>query len=326
MERILHSVGKFGANLKPDVLIVQTLLNRHRLPSAKLLRVDAICGPRTVNAILSFQFRLGTVACDGRVYPADQTFQALLKHPKSVPLFPSVPFNDSPNAWYKWGQNDPTGLRFDNYWRTSNDPYTRTRGNIRRIPFNSSESRRIHTVSRTPDILPPGKGKAIAWGAKVTPEFKERVIKICAELEISPDFLMACMAFETGETFRADIPNKAGSGAVGLIQFMPKTAEYYNTSTEALAKMTPVEQLEYVRKYFYDYKGKLHTLEDVYMAILYPKAIGKDPDTPIFKAPAKIYKQNMGFDANKDGLITPKECSAKLHAAYEKGLRRGYFG
>jgi hypothetical protein len=107
---------------------------------------------------------------------------------------------------------------------------------------------------------------------------------------------------------------------------MPKTAEYHNTTTDALAKMTAVEQLEYVRKYFHDYKGKLHTLEDVYMVILYPKAVGKDPDTPIFKSPSKIYKQNKGFDANKDGLITPKECSAKLHAAYEKGLRRGYFG
>lgn len=35
---------------------------------------------------------------------------------------------------------------------------------------------------------------------------------------------MACMAFETGETFSPNEPNKADSGAVGLIQFMPKVA------------------------------------------------------------------------------------------------------
>jgi len=68
--------------------------------------------------------------------------------------------------------------------------------------------------------LPPSPTNAIAWGAKVSPEFKKRTVEISKELGINPDFLMACMAFESGATFRADIPNKAGSGAVGLIQFM----------------------------------------------------------------------------------------------------------
>ncbi len=45
----------------------------------------------------------------------------------------------------------------------------------------------------------------IAWGKKVSLEFKEKVIEICINLKINPDFLMSCMTFETGETFSASI-------------------------------------------------------------------------------------------------------------------------
>lgn len=55
-------------------------------------------------------------------------------------------------------------------------------------------------------------GKSIAWGAKVTPAFKSKIIKICKNLDVSPDYLMSCMAFETGETFKPDIKNAAGNG------------------------------------------------------------------------------------------------------------------
>jgi hypothetical protein len=59
---------------------------------------------------------------------------------------------------------------------------------------------------------------------------------------------MAAMAFETGGSFSPAVPNKAGSGAVGLIQFMPSTAKGLGTSTEALKKMSAVQQLDFVKK------------------------------------------------------------------------------
>ncbi|AXB30838.1 hypothetical protein DSB67_04295 [Vibrio campbellii] len=86
--------------------------------------------------------------------------------------------------------------------------------------------------------------QTIAWGAKVSPEFKHKVLLVCKELGINPDFLMACMAFETGETFSPKIKNAAGSGATGLIQFMPATAKGLGTTTEKLAQMTAVKQLD----------------------------------------------------------------------------------
>jgi hypothetical protein len=74
----------------------------------------------------------------------------------------------------------------------------------------------------TPHITHQDQSRKIAWGKKVAGAFKNKIIQIGAQLEVSPDYLMACIAFETGATFSPSIKNAAGSGAVGLIQFMPK--------------------------------------------------------------------------------------------------------
>lgn len=174
--------------------------------------------------------------------------------------------------------------------------------------------------------------RSIAWGASpnVSPEFKAKVIRIAKELEVEPDHLMACMAFESGETFSPSVKNAAGSGAVGLIQFMPSTAEGLGTSTTALAAMTAVEQLDWVRNYFIDYKGKLTTLDDMYMVILWPAAVGKPDGHVLFdKADAahpKRYQQNKGLDADGDGKVTKSEAAAAVRAKLTKGLGPKYAG
>jgi len=63
-------------------------------------------------------------------------------------------------------------------------------------------------------------------------------------------WLADVMAFETGGTFATHVPNAAGSGATGMIQFMPATARSLGTSTSALAAMTRTQQMVYVEKYF----------------------------------------------------------------------------
>lgn len=109
---------------------------------------------------------------------------------------------------------------------------------------------------------------------------------------------------------------------------MPETAEDFGTTTEDLAKMKPVDQLDYVRKYFQHRKGKLHTLEDMYMAILYPSLIGKNPKTVVFRAGdgTKKYKQNKGLDTDNNREITICEISAVVRSKYKKGLSKGYYG
>jgi hypothetical protein len=139
---------------------------------------------------------------------------------------------------------------------------------------------------------------------------------------------MSCIAWESGETFRADIKNAAGSGATGLIQFMPKVAIALGTTVEALTRMTPEEQINYVYKYFKPYTGRLHNLGDVYMAILWPKGVGKSDDYPLFdrrKTPT-TFRQNAGLDVNKDGVVTRGECLSKIKGKLAKGMMKGYIG
>ncbi len=160
--------------------------------------------------------------------------------------------------------------------------------------------------------------RTVAWGSKVSPVFKDRLFWLCDDLEINPDDLMACMAFESAETFRADIKNAAGSGATGLIQFMPSTALGLGTTVAKLAEMTPEDQLNYVYKYFRPYRSRLRTLEDTYMAILLPSQIGRPLESVLFSG-GVAYRQNSGLDANRDGKVTKSEASAKVREKLEKG-------
>ena len=129
------------------------------------------------------------------------------------------------------------------------------------------------------------------------------------------------MAFETGHTFDPSEKNRAGSGAIGLIQFVESTAKDLGTSTAELAGMTRVEQLEYVSTFL---KQKLKGVEDpdigdLYMAVFYPAAVGKandyilleqkDPDLSNKKDP---YNLNYNLDMNRDGFITKGEAVERM--------------
>ncbi len=181
--------------------------------------------------------------------------------------------------------------------------------------FRSQKTEPVHTpVGTKPQ-------RQLAWGRKVSQAFRDRLFEICQILGVEPDYLMACMAFESAETFNPSIKNAAGSGATGLIQFMPSTAKGLGTTTAALAEMTAEQQLEYVLAYFWPYRGRLHTLADVYMAILWPAGIGKPDDWTLWDKTSRptTYRQNAGLDLNKDGKITKAEAAAKVLAKLERG-------
>jgi peptidoglycan hydrolase-like protein with peptidoglycan-binding domain len=148
---------------------------------------------------------------------------------------------------------------------------------------------------------------------KVSGAFKDKVVKIAADLGANPNFLLAVMSFETGETFSPSVRNP-GSGAVGLIQFMKETAKGLGTTQEALAEMSAEDQLDFVAKHFKPFKGKLKTLEDTYMAVLMPSAVGKGSSHVLFRRPSKAFTQNRGLDINGDGLITAGEAADKVRA------------
>lgn len=166
---------------------------------------------------------------------------------------------------------------------------------------------------------------SLAWGAIVSPEFRRKVFAGCRELGIQPDFLMACMAWESAESFSPSMKNAAGSGATGLIQFMPSTAKDLGTTTAALAAMTAEQQLDYVFKYFRPYKGRLKTLSDLYMAILWPAGIGKPESWALWKEDGRaFYRQNAGLDLNRDKVISKAEAAQCVQKKLDKGSKPPY--
>lgn len=140
-------------------------------------------------------------------------------------------------------------------------------------------------------------------------EFLTKVREICRFLSIDQNWLMLVMWFETARTFDHRIVNKV-SGATGLIQFMPRTARSMGTTTEALKKMSNVEQLDYVKKYLTPYRGRMINWLDTYLAVFYPALIGK-PDTAVIDR-AIVARQNPVFDLNKDLKIHKSEIREAL--------------
>lgn len=170
-------------------------------------------------------------------------------------------------------------------------------------------------------------GTKVLWSAKVSKTFIDRIIWIAEQLglpkEEGANYLMTCIAWESGRTFSPSIKNAAGSGATGLIQFMPATAKALGTTVEKLAAMSAEDQLNYVYKYFLPYKGKLKNLGDVYMAILWPAGVGKVDSYVLWNKKTKptTYRQNAGLDVNKDGTITRAECLVKIRGLYDEGKK-----
>ena len=166
----------------------------------------------------------------------------------------------------------------------------------------------------------------LAWGQKVSAEFRDRLQQLCSTFgwaDTHASWLMACMAFESAETFSPSIRNAAGSGATGLIQFMPSTAKGLGTTTDQLAQMSAVQQLDYVQAYFKPYARRIRSLSDMYMAILLPGAIGVAEDSVLFST-GVAYRQNAGLDVDSDGKITKAEAAEKVQIKYQKGLGATY--
>lgn len=138
------------------------------------------------------------------------------------------------------------------------------------------------------------------------PDFTKKLDKVAAGLGVKSSDLLAVMKQESG--VKASAVNRT-SGATGLIQFMPATARRLGTTTEELAKMDPVQQLDYVYKYFKMTGVGNGTLGDLYMAVFMPKYVGY-PDNFILGGSGlpgfagKVYAQNAGLDRNRDGTIT----------------------
>ena len=154
--------------------------------------------------------------------------------------------------------------------------------------------------------------------------FASRLKGIALSLGINPAWLMIIFYIETAAAKFHVIDHQITNsiGAVGLIQFLSSTARSLGTTPVALRTMSNVQQLEYVYKYLLPYKGRMKSLTDTYLAVLFPAAIGK-PDTYVLETrslPAReVARWNPLYDLNRDMKITVGEIREKLKTFIPSG-------
>mgnify|MGYP003634761813 FL=1 len=143
--------------------------------------------------------------------------------------------------------------------------------------------------------------------------FLTKAMEVARDLGIPVNWLLGVIELETAGTFSPSITNSIG--ATGLIQFMPSTALGLGTTTARLRQMSAVDQLDYVKKYYWPYRSKIKQYADLYIATLFPVAIGKPNDyvlqTKSLSA-KKIAAANPLFDLDKNQEITVGEIRHKV--------------
>jgi murein DD-endopeptidase MepM/ murein hydrolase activator NlpD len=123
---------------------------------------------------------------------------------------------------------------------------------------------------------------------------------------------------------------KMGSRAVGLIQFtqaaLVSMKEFENGKgfdklhelKLKYAKMTEIEQLEKVKKYFKNVARLPKIPEDIYVAVFSPDFVGKKDMDTLYKKGTDSYKANPGLDKNNDG-IQKRELLIKYRDSFKEG-------
>lgn len=166
---------------------------------------------------------------------------------------------------------------------------------------------------------------------KLAPDELDTLELVARRLDIRPEWLAAVISFETGGSMspaqrnhwamrKAKETGKPYSGAVGLIQFMPSTAKLLGTTPEELEKMSFSQQLlGPVTRYFASAVGQMKSLDDVYLKVFYPAAMGKADEYVVGNRAdpgfgGRVYEQNAGFDKNADGIVTKAEICATIRA------------
>jgi len=145
-------------------------------------------------------------------------------------------------------------------------------------------------------------------------EFERKVRIMARSLNVPPEWVMAVIHSES--RFNPKIKNRKGSGARGLIQWMPHV--YRNMGVKRLPSSS-VAQLDLVEQYLCERQsqvGNYRNLTDLRLAVLYPVAVGKSKNYVLYRKPFLAYEQNMGLDVNKDGKVTVKDISQKMKAEY----------
>ena len=144
-------------------------------------------------------------------------------------------------------------------------------------------------------------------GAQPSGDFMTEVGKVASNLGIDASNLIAIMKSESSLNPQAVNPV---TGASGLIQFMPNTAKSLGTTVEEIRKMTAVQQLPYVEKYFKSVRVQPGSSAGrLYAYVFLPGRANREVLT---QAGENYYESNKGLDVDRDGKITIADLDARL--------------
>lgn len=169
-------------------------------------------------------------------------------------------------------------------------------------------------------LLGAAAAAAVAFGSsgapllagKLNAELWKRIEAVAKSVGADPEHLALVMQFESRFNPAAVNPY---SGASGLIQFMPSTSRALGTTVEAIRRMSALDQMALVERYFEQTQrafapGRaLDTLQAVAMAVFYPKYMFVSPST-LF--PPEVIAANT---TSKFTIRTPADYLALVQSA-----------
>ena len=151
---------------------------------------------------------------------------------------------------------------------------------------------------------------------KLGPEFLAKVKEVANNINCDYKDLLAVMNAESG--LNPAKQNSAGHQMYGLIQFSEDSAHMVGTTHAKLVRMSAVEQMDYVEKYYKywieekGWQGRILSAADLYALTLAP---GRAQNNVLYTkaANSKQYFANKGIDinfGNGDGKIDKRDCEA----------------
>jgi Transglycosylase SLT domain len=140
------------------------------------------------------------------------------------------------------------------------------------------------------------------------PRFWIELQVVAERLQTQPAWLLNVMANESlfNPAARNPLP---GQTASGLLQFIESTAGRMGTTTEAIRRMSPVEQLRLVERYLKPFRGRLDSQADVYLAVFRGVVIDGGETVVVVDSnkERRVYALNKSLDLNGDGRIVKGE-------------------
>lgn len=255
--------------------------------------------------------------CNGYSFGPFNNIQALNTQPivTTNPQFNNINWMNNTNNYFNQTSNNTNNNSFG---------YFNNLNNIKIIPsaygnFNTLTQAHINpngSISFDTTQFTTSGVKINRKGNGYGPEFLAKVKQIAQRLNCDYRDLLALMNSESGINAHqwCTIPGEEGK-AVGLIQFRDETARTLGTSLTALANMSPIEQLDYVEKYFQYWidakhlNGKRLSAGDLYTLTYTPAYAGKEV---LSRKGEKFYDKNRGLDVNGDGTITTGDLAQQI--------------